>query len=72
MNEGSTRFSLNSIDWQKIGIGALVAVAGALLTYFTPVVTGLDLGSATPVVVAVWSIIVNIVRKWIADYTTTA
>jgi len=69
MNEGSTRFSLNSIDWQKIGIGAGVAIAGALLTYLTPIVTGLDLGAFTPIVVALWSVIVNVVRKWIADYT---
>lgn len=69
MNEGSTRFSLNGLDWKKIGIGASVAIVGALLTYLTPVVTGLDLGAYTPIVVSVWSIIVNIVRKWIADYT---
>lgn len=69
MNEGSPRFSLSSMDWEKIGIGALVAVVGALLTYLTPVVTGLDLGSSTPIVVAIWSVLANIVRKWIADYT---
>ncbi len=69
MNEGSPSFSLNSVDWKKIGIGAAVAVVGALLTYLTPVITGLDLGALTPLVVAIWSVIANIVRKWIADYT---
>lgn len=67
--EPSKRFSLSSMDWNKIGIGALVAMAGALLTYLTPIVTGLDLGASTPIIVALWSIIANIVRKWIADYT---
>ena len=67
--EPSKRFSLSSYDWKKVGICAGVAVAGALLTYLTPIITGLDLGALTPIVVAVWSIIANIVRKWIADYT---
>ena len=69
MESTSKSFSLNSMDWQKIGVGAGVAMAGALLTYLTPIVTGLDLGASTPIVVAIWSIVTNIVRKWIADYT---
>lgn len=63
----SAKFSLSGFDWKKIGVGALVAMVGALLTYLTPVITGLDLGSATPIVVAVWSILANIARKWVAD-----
>lgn len=69
---GSIRFQLNRFDWLAIGKGALVAIAGALLTYLTPVVTGLDLGTATPIVVAVWSILANIARKWVADNSTSA
>jgi hypothetical protein len=68
--EGSKRFSLNSIDWKKIGIGALVAGVGALLTYLTEVIGGIDLGEWTPVVVGIWSVIANIVRKWVADHST--
>jgi len=70
MENTSVRFSLNSIDWKKIGIGAVVAVVGALLTYLTPVITGLDLGAWTPIVVTFWSVLANIVRKFIADYST--
>lgn len=68
--QGSTRFSLNSIDWKKIGIGALVAGIGAVLTYLTEVIGGINLGEWTPVVVGIWSVIANIVRKWIADHST--
>lgn len=67
--ESSPRFSLNNMDWKKIGTGALIAIAGALLTYLTPIITGLDLGASTPIVVVMWSVIANIVRKWMADYT---
>ena len=54
---------LGKIDIKKIGTGAGIAVAGALLTYLTQVVTDMDLGEWTPIVVAVWSIIVNASRK---------
>ena len=54
---------LGKIDFKKIGIGAGIAMTGALLTYLTQVVGGLDLGEWTPIVVAVWSIIVNALRK---------
>ena len=67
--EQSTKWSLNSIDWKKIGIGAAVALGGTLLTYLTQVITSIDFGVYTPIVVSGWSILVNIARKWIADNT---
>jgi len=65
----SVKNTLNGVDWNKIGIGASVAVVGALLTYLTPVVTGLNLGEFTPIVVAFWSIFANVIRKYITDYS---
>jgi hypothetical protein len=62
----SPKYSLNEIDWQKILIGAGVAVAGTLLTYITQIVTNLQPGPWTPVIVAGWSVVANIVRKYIA------
>lgn len=64
---GSTSFSFKGIDWLKVGRGALVAIAGALLTYTTSWLTGADFGSYTPIVVALWGIIANIGRKWVSD-----
>ena len=66
---GSQRYSLNAEDGKRILIGAGVAIGGALLTYGSEVVTQIDFGSWTPVVVAIWSVIVNVGRKWIADHT---
>ena len=65
----SLPFNLNLIDWQKIGKGLLIALAGAFLTYGTETIPGIDLGWLTPLVVAGWSVIVNLLRKWIPDNT---
>lgn len=64
---GSNRFSLNAYDLKKVGIGLLVALAGAALTYFSEVITQIDFGSWTPIVVAGFSVLANIVRKWISE-----
>jgi hypothetical protein len=83
----SPSFSLTLADFKKIGIGALVAIAGAVLTYGAMIVSGTDftihipafnvLGitikeaalNLTPFVVAFWSVVANIVRKWISEHT---
>lgn len=60
----STRFSLNKLDWKKIGKGALIAAAWALFTYFeSEVFPTIDWWTYAPVAVAVNSIVVNIVTK---------
>ncbi|MFO0806021.1 MAG: serine protease [Gemmataceae bacterium] len=52
-------------DLIKVGKGAAIAAAGAVLTYVTQWVSGGDFGSYTPMIVAVWSIVANAARKWI-------
>ncbi len=64
--ETSNKFSLNVLDRKKIGKGALIAVAGALFTYFQDLIPTIDFGVYTPIVMAVNSIIVNVVVKWLA------
>ena len=61
----SKRFSLNEVDWKSIGMGALKVTIGALLTYFTPIITGFDFGIYTPFVMLVYTTLLNIVWKWI-------
>lgn len=61
----SKRYTLNTIDWMKIGKGCLIASAGAILTYLTDMIPLVDFGQYTPVVVAIWSIVVNAVNKFI-------
>lgn len=64
---GSSKYSLALEDLKRIGIGALVAAGGAILTYVSENVSGLDYGDMTPVVVAVLSVLVNVLRKFLAD-----
>jgi hypothetical protein len=62
----SERFELNSVDWKSIGIGALKAVIGALLAYFTKnVFPTIDWGQYAVIAVPVWSIIANIAWKFV-------
>lgn len=61
----SKKYSLNKEDLMKIGVGALVALAGALLTYVSDVITEIDFGDMTPFVVALASILVNVGRKFL-------
>jgi len=70
MENTSEKYSLNSADLKKIGIGLGVAVSGAVLTYFTELIPSVDFGAWTPVVVAGFSVVVNVVRKFLTNYTT--
>jgi len=63
----SGRYQLNKKDLTKLGIGALVAIGGALLTYFEDIVPGIDFGVYTSVVVAVNSILINAARKFLQE-----
>ena len=48
--------------WIKIGKGALIALAGALVIYIPEAVTTVDWGTWTPFAVAVASVVVNALR----------
>ena len=63
----SKKFSLNQADLESIGKGLLIALAGATLTYITEVIGKVSFGPIwTPLVVAFWSVLVNILRKYLA------
>lgn len=66
----SRKYTLSREDLTKIATGAAVAIAGALITYLTPIVSNVDWTIAgvdlTPVMVVVWSVFVNLTRKWVA------
>lgn len=64
--EQSPKYQLNSLDWGKIGKGALVALGGAALTYATELIPNIDWGQYTPLVVMVSSILINLLRKLLA------
>lgn len=64
---GPTSFSFQGINWKKFGIEAVAVMLGALLTWLSTWIHGQDFGIYTPVVMMVWTYIVNIVGKWVSD-----
>ena len=58
------RFSFDEETMKKIGKGALIASVGALLTYIFQTLSNMDFGVYTPIIVAIMSILVNLVREW--------
>jgi hypothetical protein len=64
---GPTSFTFKGINWGKVAAGAGVAIVGALLTYISAWITGQDFGSYTTIVMAIWTVLANIGRKWISD-----
>lgn len=64
----SKKFTLNSVDYKKILIGAGIALLGALATYLENTIPGINFGVWTSVVVALNSILVNAIRNFIREY----
>jgi hypothetical protein len=61
----SNSFSLNREDLKSAGRGLVIALLGALITYLQSV--QIDFGEYTALVVAVNSILVNIIRLYIQN-----
>ncbi len=49
--------------YKKVLVGAGIAMAGAGLTYLTETIPNVDFGTYTPYVTAVFSVLVNVLRK---------
>lgn len=66
---GSPRFRLNRDDLASIGRGALLAAAGAVVTYLaTEVLPHLDQTTVVGAVVAgIASTLINAIRKYVSD-----
>jgi len=63
----SPNWTLIKQDLKRLAIGAGVALLGALATYLQDSIPNLDFGQYTPVVVAINSILVNAIRKFIVS-----
>jgi hypothetical protein len=63
----SERFSINQEDVISIVKGAAIAGGGAFAVYLLEGLIKLDFGDWTALVVAVLSIGINVIRKWIAE-----
>ena len=65
MNQPSTQFSLNKVDWKSIGMGALKVMIGALLTYATSIIGHYSYGNYTPAVMWVFTTVTNMIWKFV-------
>jgi hypothetical protein len=63
-------FNLSNAEWMNMLKGAAVAAVGAVLTYATQAVAGIDFGPNTPMVVAAFSIVANYLRKVLVQIVT--
>ncbi len=66
-NVGSKRFNLSREDWESLGRGLLITLVGAALTYVSETLPNIDFGVWTPVVVALYSVLANFIRKGLSD-----
>lgn len=69
---GSPSFSLSGTDLKKLGIGALLAMGGALVTFLsTEFLPNLDQSTLLGALLAgIASVVLNALRKLIADTRT--
>lgn len=67
---GSKPFAISPDDFAKLAKGAMIAAAGAALTYVAAAIPGIDFGPYTPAVTAVAAVLVNLARKFLTDTTT--
>jgi hypothetical protein len=63
----SKNWELIKQDLIRIAIGTGVALLGALATYLEDTIPGIDFGQWTVVIVALNSILVNTIRKFIVS-----
>ena len=65
-------FKLDKAGRIKIAKWAVIATIGALFTYLESIIVHMDFWTYWPIVMAVNTIFVNIVRKWLTDNAPTA
>ena len=63
---GQIKNTFDKATFIKIGIGALIAGGGALTMYIFQAVQLMDFGVSTPIVVALCSIIINVIREYMS------
>lgn len=56
-------YTLGLGDLKSIAKGLLIALIGAGLTYLSSIIPHIQFGVYTPIAVAVWSVLANIVWK---------
>lgn len=54
-------------DLKKIGVGALIAGAGAGITYLIDGLGGFDFGQYTYIIIPIISVVLNAIRKYLSE-----
>ncbi len=60
----SPKYTLDSIDWAKVGKGMLIALIGTLGTIAIQLASSIEWGMWSPVVGALLSVLTNILTKY--------
>ncbi len=68
----SPKYSINKQDLLKIARFGGVALFGAFLTYLSSVIPNINFGIWTPVITAVWGIILESGRRYVASSDGTS
>jgi hypothetical protein len=63
----SPKYKLNKQDLYKVGIGFSIALGGAVLTQLQATLLTVDFGDYTVLIMAVNSVLVNVVKKLLSD-----
>lgn len=66
--ETSPRWRINTNELKRVGLGLLIALGGAGLTYLEEQIPTLDFGAWLPMVVALNSGLVNFGRKFLSKH----
>lgn len=63
----SPNWALIKQDLKSLAIGAGITLLGVLATYLEDNIPGIDFGTYSPIVVAINSILVNTIRKFVSS-----
>lgn len=59
----SKKYTLNTNDLKSLGVGLLVTLAGAILTFLADNLGNVEFGEYTPFIVPVAALAINTLRK---------
>ena len=66
---GPGRFQVDGLGLQKIAKGAALAAGGSMVAYAAQEAAPLLTALGYPVLIPLASILLNMLRKWVADYS---
>ena len=65
----SPKYKLVKEDLAKIGRGLLIVIGATILTYTADTIPNIDFGAYSPMVMGIFSVLINFARKYLARNT---